>query len=102
MPLVSVTDEGVPSAGVTKVGLVDSTTFPLPVVLADANWLEAFEAKTVALAGMPEPFTRLALMLPLPAVVSDAPVPTTIAAAVLVPEVSAEKALPPPPDELIV
>ena len=33
--LVKVAEEGVPSAGVTNVGEVDKTTFPVPVVLVE-------------------------------------------------------------------
>ena len=43
-----------------------------------------------------EPFKRVALMLPLPLTLSDAPVPTTIAAVVFVPAVMALKAEDPP------
>ena len=55
---VKTADDGVPNAGVTKVGLVPKTTvLPVPVVVAAISWLDVFEPSTIAEAGTAPPLT---------------------------------------------
>ena len=74
--LVSVTDVGVPSKGVTNVGLVANTKEPEPVssVVAVANCADVNEPKDVALPTDVIAPVKLALVVTLPAV-SPAAVP---------------------------
>lgn len=98
VPLVNVTEVGVPKIGVTSVGEVARTLLPVPVFVAAISWPELFEARTAALAGTVAPFTStvlVAVMVPEPVAAMDAPVPTSIAAWVLVAVVSALNAVAP-------
>ena len=46
MALVNTPEEGVPNAGVTRVGLVDKTTEPLPVTPLDKSVAESCATET--------------------------------------------------------
>lgn len=103
--LVRTPDVGVPSNGVTKVGDVENTTTPVPVSLvkAVANCAEVNEPREVALPDdviAPVKFalvtTVVAAIDPVPVVVKDDPVPTIMAAVVLVPPVMVLNADPEP------
>lgn len=88
---------------VASVGLVPNTNAPLPVssVIAAAKFAELGVTSQVAtpvpIPVIPVTGTAVAVIVPEPEVVSDAPVPTTIAAVVFVLEVKALKAEDPPP-----
>jgi hypothetical protein len=86
--------DGVPRAGVTRVGDVLSTLDPVPVEVVTP--VPPFATARVPVT--PDAGADVAAMVPVPVAERLAPDPTTIAAAVLVPLVSAENAvLPPPP-----
>ena len=74
VPLVSVTDWGVPKIGVTSVGDVPNTLAPVPVssVSAPAKLAEVNEPREVALPDEVIAPVRLALVVTLPAVKPDA------------------------------
>lgn len=76
VPLVSTIADGVPKAGVTRVGDVAKTLAPVPVssVSAVANWSEVNEPSEAALPTEVTAPVRLALVVTLPAV-SPAAVP---------------------------
>lgn len=77
-----------PRTGVTKVGEVASTTLPVPVVDAATSADELLLPMTVALAGTVVPLTAVALIVPVPVAVSEAPELTTIVALLFVPVVT--------------
>src|SRR5208282_3135216 len=63
---------GTPSAGVVRVGDVDSTTVvPVPVVVAFTSWLEPFVARTAELLGIEAPSTRTTVVVNVFAVVTS-------------------------------
>lgn len=68
---VSTSDEGVPKAGVTSVGDVARTLFPLPVVVPDTSWPEALEPSTEALTGTGEPLILTTVAASVPVVVTS-------------------------------
>jgi hypothetical protein len=103
--LVRTTAEGVPRAGVVRVGDVAKTTAPVPVssVTAAAKFALEGVARNVA-TPVPSPLippsgALVAARVPLPLAPRLAPEPTSIAAVVLVPLVKVLNAgLPPPLD----
>jgi hypothetical protein len=103
--LVITPDVGVPSNGLTKVGEVANTAAPEPVSSVKALAKFALEgvarkvATPVPNPVIPDTGTLVAAIVPLPDTPREAPVPTTIAAVVLVLLVRAEKAEEPEPQD---
>ena len=61
--LLKVPEVGVPSTGVTKVGLVANTLFPLPVLVTETRFLDASVA-TALEAVRPVKFTPVVVKTP--------------------------------------
>ena len=91
-----------PSVGVTSVGEVANTLLPVPVapvaVTPPMEILVPKVCKAVQVLAVPSAvaFSPLAVMVPVPVVPKLPPVPTSIAAVVLVPAVMLENAVEPP------
>src|SRR5215469_4518877 len=90
---VRVAEVGVPRMGVTKVGEVENTALPVPVSsVRKARRLAEFGVARKVAIPVPPPVSpvtgrAVAVMAPLPLAPRDAPVPTVMVAAVLVPVV---------------